>query len=143
MDQRVWSVGQCRQAFAECVNSLKARLLEHNEDLVWDKVSHFGLDRPFAACISVALQDDDTCMNFVTACANLRARCFHIQQKSRFDVKCKRFSDIMGLMGNQEGLSIFSDGRQHHSCHCNHKRHCRWLDRGRSCQNLDRPDERM
>ena len=36
-------------------------------------------------------KDDDDAMDFVTATANLRAHIFNIPQKSRFQVKCKRF----------------------------------------------------
>lgn len=32
-------------------------------------------------------KDDEASMDFVTACANLRAKVFSIPQKSRFDVK--------------------------------------------------------
>lgn len=44
--------------------------LPEGDDLVWDK-------------------DDKDSMDFVTACANIRAHIFGIPQKTRFDVKCK------------------------------------------------------
>ncbi|XP_077516185.1 ubiquitin-like activating enzyme 2 [Amblyomma americanum] len=70
IDHRVWDLDQCRQAFSTSVEKLKERALALGEGdhLVWDK-------------------DNDECMNFVTACANLRAHCFGIPQTSRFDVK--------------------------------------------------------
>lgn len=45
-----------------------------------------------AACSDLELvwdKDDDVCMDFVTAAADLRAHIFGIPLKSRFDVKCK------------------------------------------------------
>ncbi|GAB6020781.1 E1 ubiquitin-activating protein uba2 [Chamberlinius hualienensis] len=73
-DQRLWSLKECEEVLQRSVNILKKRLedLEKNKDemqfLVWDK-------------------DDDPSMDFVTACANIRAGVFGISQKSRFDVK--------------------------------------------------------
>lgn len=70
LDHRRWSLDQCRRAFSDSVGRLKARAVELSEGdhLVWDK-------------------DNDECMDFVTACANLRAHCFGIPQTSRFNVK--------------------------------------------------------
>lgn len=34
-------------------------------------------------------KDDKDCMDFVTACANIRAHIFGISQKTRFDIKCE------------------------------------------------------
>ena len=44
--------------------------LAKDDHLVWDK-------------------DDASAMDFVTACANIRAVIFNITQKTRFDVKCE------------------------------------------------------
>lgn len=57
------------QVFAESVAALKTELA-NKTFLVWDK-------------------DDKSAMDFVTACANVRAYIFSIQQKSRFQIKCK------------------------------------------------------
>lgn len=43
---------------------------DEETELVWDK-------------------DDEDSMDFVCACANIRAHIFGIQRKTRFDVKCK------------------------------------------------------
>lgn len=69
-DQKVWTIAECQQVFAESVNNLKEQLLKLNEDdnLVWDK-------------------DDNDAMDFVTACANIRSTIFSIPLKSRFDIK--------------------------------------------------------
>ncbi|KAK7068232.1 E1 ubiquitin-activating protein uba2 [Halocaridina rubra] len=67
-DQRPWTISQCYDVFAAAVGSLYKKLQGSGEDLVWDK-------------------DDKDSMDFVTACANIRAHIFGIPQKSRFDVK--------------------------------------------------------
>ncbi|VVC93684.1 SUMO-activating enzyme subunit 2 [Leptidea sinapis] len=69
-DQRVWSVYECAQVFATCCKSLQADLKGRPEGdhLVWDK-------------------DEKSAMDFVTACANIRAHIFNIQLKSRFEIK--------------------------------------------------------
>lgn len=60
------------KVFADSVTTLKK---EHaNKDfLVWDK-------------------DDQPAMDFVAACANIRAYIFSIAQKSKFEIKCECFS---------------------------------------------------
>ncbi|XP_068234542.1 SUMO-activating enzyme subunit 2 isoform X2 [Palaemon carinicauda] len=69
-DQRPWTVSQCRDVFANAVENLHKRKKSQpeGEDLVWDK-------------------DDKDSMDFVTACANVRAHIFGIPEKTRFDVK--------------------------------------------------------
>ncbi|XP_055335266.1 SUMO-activating enzyme subunit 2-like [Paramacrobiotus metropolitanus] len=66
-DKQVWSMKENAQVFMKSVNALKATL-KQLETLVWDK-------------------DDENSMDFVTACANLRAHCFGIAVLSRFDIK--------------------------------------------------------
>lgn len=68
-DMQVWSLSKCAKIFASTVDVLKKQL-ERKDFLLWDK-------------------DDDPAMDFVTACANIRAHIFSIPQKSRFDIKCK------------------------------------------------------
>jgi len=73
-DQQRWSISKCGSIFAESVKNLSQSLkvsLEKSPDnyLVWDK-------------------DDQHAMDFVAACANIRAHIFGISQKSRFDIKC-------------------------------------------------------
>lgn len=69
-DQRFWSIQECASVFSKCVTALKTDLesLKEGDHLVWDK-------------------DNDTAMDFVTACSNIRAFIFGIPQKSRFDIK--------------------------------------------------------
>lgn len=69
-DQKVWSVAECQQVFADSLNNLKEQSLKLKEGdhLIWDK-------------------DDQDAMDFVTACSNIRSLIFSIQQKSRFDTK--------------------------------------------------------
>ncbi|XP_071451101.1 SUMO-activating enzyme subunit 2 isoform X2 [Hetaerina americana] len=69
-DQRVWSIAECADVFGDSVNSLRKQLEKEGENgvLIWDK-------------------DDDVAMDFVTACANIRAHIFGIAQTCRFDVK--------------------------------------------------------
>lgn len=70
-DQKVWSLRECTNVLAVSLNELQKEYssLAVDDNLVWDK-------------------DDKYAMDFVAACANLRCRIFHIQQKSRFEVKC-------------------------------------------------------
>ncbi|XP_076752957.1 ubiquitin-like activating enzyme 2 [Xylocopa sonorina] len=72
-DQQRWSISKCGTIFAESVktlsNALKAsQEKSSNNHLVWDK-------------------DDQSSMDFVAACANIRAHIFGIPQKTRFDIK--------------------------------------------------------
>lgn len=75
-DQQRWSISKCGTVFAESVKSLSSNLKalqekSPNNHLVWDK-------------------DDQSSMDFVAACANIRAYIFGIPQKTRFDIKCKK-----------------------------------------------------
>ncbi|XP_069701269.1 SUMO-activating enzyme subunit 2 [Periplaneta americana] len=69
-DQKNWSIAECADIFAESCRNLKNQLesLKENDHLVWDK-------------------DDKNAMDFVAACANIRAHIFGIPQKTRFDIK--------------------------------------------------------
>ncbi|XP_076264949.1 ubiquitin-like activating enzyme 2 [Rhynchophorus ferrugineus] len=67
VDMEVWSISKCTKVFAESISQLRNDL-EGKTFLVWDK-------------------DDKPAMDFVTACANVRANIFSIQQKSRFQIK--------------------------------------------------------
>ncbi|XP_076035851.1 ubiquitin-like activating enzyme 2 [Oratosquilla oratoria] len=68
-DQKQWSILECRNVLEQSVKKLRDRFKELNDDhLVWDK-------------------DDADCLDFVTACANIRAHIFNITMKTRFDVK--------------------------------------------------------
>ncbi|XP_008561176.1 SUMO-activating enzyme subunit 2 [Microplitis demolitor] len=72
-DQQRWSIAKCALIFSKAVDNLKTKLEElrkksPSDHLVWDK-------------------DDQDAMDFVAACANIRAYIFGIAQKSRFDIK--------------------------------------------------------
>ncbi|XP_026325163.1 SUMO-activating enzyme subunit 2 [Hyposmocoma kahamanoa] len=69
-DQRVWSISECAQVFAASCKALQEDLKSRPEGdhLVWDK-------------------DEKSAMDFVTACANIRAHIFNIPTKSRFEIK--------------------------------------------------------
>lgn len=67
-DQRLWSLKECYQVFADSLSNLKNRLKDDQDFLVWDK-------------------DDEAALNFVTAVSNFRSHCFNIERKSKFDVK--------------------------------------------------------
>lgn len=69
-DQKVLSLKQSAKVFARTVKALKDALAKLPEDdhLVWDK-------------------DDKDGMDFVAACANIRAQIFGIPRKSRFEIK--------------------------------------------------------
>lgn len=57
--------------FSLCVSDyVVLQSLKEGDHLVWDK-------------------DDKNAMDFVAACANIRAHIFGIPQKTRFDIKCK------------------------------------------------------
>lgn len=73
-NQKIWSLRECGDVFAESIAGLKATFgkLVDGDNLVWDK-------------------DDKDAMDFVAACANIRATIFGIAQKSRFEIKCKYF----------------------------------------------------
>ncbi|GAU97571.1 hypothetical protein RvY_08846 [Ramazzottius varieornatus] len=66
-DKRLWSLKQNVIVFMRAVKALK-ETMDKIETLVWDK-------------------DDENAMDFVTACANLRATCFGITTQSRYDTK--------------------------------------------------------
>ncbi|XP_050461616.1 SUMO-activating enzyme subunit 2 isoform X1 [Cataglyphis hispanica] len=72
-DQQRWSISKCGSIFADSLKNLSQALKASQEKsldnhLVWDK-------------------DDQHAMDFVAACANIRAHIFGIPQKSRFDIK--------------------------------------------------------
>merc|ERR1712203_1118558 len=69
-DQKMWSLKQCKDVFADAITKLKDRLKakDYQDHLVWDK-------------------DDEEAMDFVAACANIRAHIFGIAKKTRFDIK--------------------------------------------------------
>lgn len=68
-DMQVWTIAKCAKVFSQTVSILKSEL-SGKSFLVWDK-------------------DDKPAMDFVTACANIRAHIFSISTKSRFAIKCK------------------------------------------------------
>lgn len=68
-NMRIWSLSKCAKVFSSTLDILKKEL-KTKDYLMWDK-------------------DDNPAMDFVVACANIRANIFSIAQKSRFDVKCK------------------------------------------------------
>ncbi|GFX57846.1 SUMO-activating enzyme subunit 2 [Trichonephila clavipes] len=69
-DHRIWSIKQCAEIFCNSIVNLRKRVEMEGPDaiLTWNK-------------------DDDQCVDFVASCSNIRARCFHIQLQTRFDVK--------------------------------------------------------
>jgi len=69
-DQKIWTVAESSQIMDSSIKKLKETLakLPEGDHLVWDK-------------------DDEPAMDFVAACANIRAHIFNIPTKSRFDVK--------------------------------------------------------
>ena len=69
-DQIPWSVKECGDFLTESINKLASRYgkSDYKDHLVWDK-------------------DDEDAMDFVAACANIRAYVYNIPQKTRFDVK--------------------------------------------------------
>lgn len=70
-EQNVWTIRECQNVFATSLADLQQEFskLAVDDHLVWDK-------------------DDKAAMDFVAACANVRAKIFNIQQKSRFEIKC-------------------------------------------------------
>lgn len=71
-DQNVWTIRECQNVFAASLADLQQEFskLAVDDHLVWDK-------------------DDKAAMDFVAACANVRAKIFNIPQKSRFEIKCE------------------------------------------------------
>uniref|UniRef100_A0A1A9X0T8 SUMO-activating enzyme subunit n=1 Tax=Glossina brevipalpis TaxID=37001 RepID=A0A1A9X0T8_9MUSC len=67
---KIWSLAECAAVYEDCLKNLRMKMEKLNEGdfLVWDK-------------------DDQTAMDFVAACANMRAYIFGIIRKSRFEVK--------------------------------------------------------
>ncbi|KAK0088189.1 hypothetical protein PV325_012856 [Microctonus aethiopoides] len=76
-DQQQWSIEKCASVFSGALHNLKKKLESLHEkssdDVVYD---HLVWDK-----------DDQDAMDFVAACANIRAYIFGIPQKSRFDIK--------------------------------------------------------
>lgn len=75
-EQKVWTPRECQSVFATSLDDLQKEFskLAVDDHLVWDK-------------------DDKAAMDFVAACANVRAKIFHIPQRSRFEIKCKFYDD--------------------------------------------------
>lgn len=71
-DQNVWTIRECQSVFATSLDDLQQEFskMAVDDHLVWDK-------------------DDKAAMDFVAACANVRAKIFNIPQKSRFEIKCE------------------------------------------------------
>lgn len=70
-DQKVWTLSECAAVLSSSLQGLRDQfkaLTTEGDHLVWDKDDRHGMD-------------------FVAACANIRAIVFHIPQKSRFEVK--------------------------------------------------------
>ncbi|XP_043195202.1 SUMO-activating enzyme subunit 2-like isoform X1 [Amphibalanus amphitrite] len=69
-DQRLWPPAECAAVLERAVGRLKEQLAARpdGDHLVWDK-------------------DDENGMDFVAACANLRAHCFGIRLNTRFTIK--------------------------------------------------------
>jgi len=69
-DQVLWSLAECLRVLSQSTKALSETFyaLKDGDHLVWDK-------------------DDQHAMDFVTACANVRAHVFGIGRKTRFDVK--------------------------------------------------------
>uniref|UniRef100_A0A0A9XDS9 SUMO-activating enzyme subunit n=1 Tax=Lygus hesperus TaxID=30085 RepID=A0A0A9XDS9_LYGHE len=69
-DQKIWSIAECKQQFADALKALKeaSEELGEGENLVWDK-------------------DDEPAMNLVAAAANIRAHVYGIPMKSKFEIK--------------------------------------------------------
>lgn len=69
-DQKVWTLRECQSVFATSLAELQKEFekLAVDDNLVWDK-------------------DDKPAMDFVAACANVRAKIFNIPLKSRFEIK--------------------------------------------------------
>ncbi|KAJ8328967.1 E1 ubiquitin-activating protein uba2 [Batrachochytrium dendrobatidis] len=72
-DQTAWDLTQNFQIFLSSLDLLSKRLLNSRSS---DPSASLRFDK-----------DDELSLNFVTSAANLRAICFHIATKSRFDVK--------------------------------------------------------
>lgn len=106
-NQKIWSLRECGDVFAESVAGLKKTFgkLADDDHLVWDK-------------------DDKDGMDFVAACANIRANVFGIGQKSRFEIKCMSTDAVFFFCLFVENIlqcnydvdfSRFSYGRQYNS----------------------------
>ncbi|KAJ6183892.1 hypothetical protein N7519_005193 [Penicillium mononematosum] len=76
-DQRVWTLGENFSVFRDSLNRLAHRLKQLQEKKLPDQ------DSP----ILTFDKDDVDTLDFVTATANLRAAIFHLELKSKFDVK--------------------------------------------------------
>ncbi|KAG0211428.1 E1 ubiquitin-activating protein uba2 [Mortierella sp. GBA30] len=72
-DQRVWTLQETVQVFSESLETLTTRLKQMRES---DPEASVQFDK-----------DDAETLDFVTATANLRARVYGIEEKSRFQVK--------------------------------------------------------
>ncbi|KAJ1659949.1 E1 ubiquitin-activating protein uba2 [Dispira simplex] len=78
-EQQVWSVTECIVIFITSSRRLVKRYqMVQNEDSTAGSTMNRGLTFD---------KDDDDILDFVTATANLRSTVFHIEGKSRFDVK--------------------------------------------------------
>ncbi|KGO76338.1 Molybdenum cofactor biosynthesis, MoeB [Penicillium italicum] len=76
-DQKVWTLSENLSVFRDSLNRLSLRLKQLKEKSLPDQ------DSP----ILTFDKDDVDTLDFVTATANLRAATFHLELKSKFDVK--------------------------------------------------------
>ncbi|CAI7675925.1 unnamed protein product [Penicillium pancosmium] len=79
LSQKEWSVEENFAVFKDSMDRLSKRLIE----LLSDGTSTTGTNKPI---LSFDKDDEDT-LDFVTAAANLRSTAFHIEQKTKFDIK--------------------------------------------------------
>eukprot|EP00818_Percolomonas_sp_WS_P007589 CAMPEP_0117449524 /NCGR_PEP_ID=MMETSP0759-20121206/7990_1 /TAXON_ID=63605 /ORGANISM="Percolomonas cosmopolitus, Strain WS" /LENGTH=652 /DNA_ID=CAMNT_0005242003 /DNA_START=9 /DNA_END=1967 /DNA_ORIENTATION=- len=74
LDQQVWNLHQCATIFLDCAQKLRQlKISGTQKDMSFDK-------------------DNEMAMDFVTAASNLRAHNYHIEPKSKYEVK--------GMAGN-------------------------------------------
>lgn len=128
----VWSLEKWISEFASSIQVLAGRFEHESKNdrvLSWDKVGNASWFR-FAS----TFQDDDICLRFVAACANIRAHVFHIPGKSLFDVKSMAGNMYVPVLS----VETFDNCIFQYSCNrnleCNHS----WLDDRRNVQGRQR-----
>ncbi|KAL9652469.1 hypothetical protein ABK040_000041 [Willaertia magna] len=117
-DQKVWTADECVERLFSSLKRLRERRENSNEPLSFDK-------------------DDEDALDLVTSAANLRAYNFHIENKSRFDVKAMAGNIVPAIATTNaitagllvsESMKVLKSIYEHKDEKVNHAKDCFQVD---------------